>query len=196
MTIGEKIAELRRENKMTQRDLAEIINVSDKVISKWETGRTLPDVEAILRLSKTFNVSIAELFECIEKTDTNKAEEYNEERIWQYKKYSIIACFLYFLSQIFLWMNAFEWTHYTDIRDTIKFILFFLTIVFSSTSVIIELIQYVRLKTYAKGKYFQIEYNRILKKYSLIYIGIVISGVLIIVVSYFWFILSIKGIIL
>lgn len=196
MTIGEKIAELRRENKMTQRDLAEIINVSDKVISKWETGRTLPDVEAILRLSKTFNVSIAELFECIEKTDTNKAEEYNEERIWQYKKYSIIACFLFVLSQIFLWMNAFEWTHYTDIRDTIKFILFFLTIVFSSTSVIIELIQYVRLKTYAKGKYFQIEYNRILKKYSLIYIGIVISGVLIIVVSYFWFILSIKGIIL
>lgn len=188
MTIGEKIADLRRENKMTQRDLAEIINVSDKVISKWETGRTLPDVEAMLRLSKTFNVSIAELFECIEKTDTQKAEEYNEERIWQYKKYSIIACFLFVLSQIFLWMNAFEWTHYTDIRDTIKFILFFLTIVFSSTSVIIELIQYVRLKTYAKGKYYQIEYNSILRKYSLIYIGIVISSVLIIIVSYFWFI--------
>lgn len=188
MTIGEKIADLRRENKMTQRDLAEIINVSDKVISKWETGRTLPDVEAMLRLSKTFNVSISDLFECIEKTDTQKAEEYNEERIWQYKKYSIIACFLFVLSQIFLWMNAFEWTHYTDIRDTIKFILFFLTIVFSSTSVIIELIQYVRLKTYAKGKYYQIEYNRILRKYSLIYIGIVISSVLIIIVSYFWFI--------
>ena len=188
MTIGEKIADLRRENKMTQRDLAEIINVSDKVISKWETCRTLPDVEAMLRLSKTFNVSISDLFECIEKTDTQKAEEYNEERIWQYKKYSIIACFLFVLSQIFLWMNAFEWTHYTDIRDTIKFILFFLTIVFSSTSVIIELIQYVRLKTYAKGKYYQIEYNRILRKYSLIYIGIVISSVLIIIVSYFWFI--------
>ena len=188
MTIGEKIADLRRENKMTQRDLAEIINVSDKVISKWETGRTLPDVEAILRLSKTFSVSIAELFECIEKTDTNKAEEYNEERIWQYKKYSIIACFLFVLSQIFLWMNAVEWTHYTDIMDTIRFILFFLSIVLAFTSAVIEMIQYVRLKTYAKGKYFQIEYNRILKKYSLIYIGIVISSVLIIVVSYFWFI--------
>lgn len=196
MTIGEKIADLRRENKMTQRDLAEIINVSDKVISKWETGRTLPDVEAMLRLSKTFNVTIAELFECIEKTDTNKAEEYNEERIWQYKKYSIIACFLFVLSQIFLWMNAVEWTHYTDIRDTIKFILFFLTIVFSSTSVIIELIQYVRLKTYAQGKHYQNEYNRILKKYSLIYVGIVGSFVLLFVLIFLSFILSIKGIIL
>lgn len=196
MTIGEKIADLRRENKMTQRDLAEIINVSDKVISKWETGRTLPDVEAMLRLSKTFNVTIAELYECIEKTDTNKAEEYNEERIWQYKKYSIIACFLFVLSQIFLWMNAVEWTHYIDIRDTIKFILFFLTIVFSSTSVIIELIQYVRLKSYAKGKHYQNEYNRILKKYSLIYLGIVGSLILLFVVIFLSFILSIKGIIL
>lgn len=196
MTIGEKIADLRRENKMTQRDLAEIINVSDKVISKWETGRTLPDVEAMLRLSKTFNVTIAELYECIEKTDTNKAEEYNEERIWQYKKYSIIACFLFVLSQIFLWMNAVEWTHYIDIRDTIKFILFFLTIVFSSTSVIIELIQYVRLKSYAKGKHYQNEYNRILKKYSLIYLGIVGSFILLFVVIFLSFILSIKGIIL
>lgn len=196
MTIGEKIAELRRVNKMTQRDLAEIINVSDKVISKWETGRTLPDVEAILRLSKTFNVSIAELFECIEKTDTNKAEEYNEERIWQYKKYSIIACFLYFLSQIFLWMNAVEWTHYTDIMDTIRFILFFLSIVLAFTSAVIEMIQYVRLKTYAKGKHYQNEYNRILKKYSLIYLGIVSSFILLFVVIFLSFILSIKGIIL
>ncbi len=196
MTIGEKIADLRRENKMTQRDLAEIINVSDKVISKWETGRTLPDVEALLRLSKTFNVSIAELFECIEKTDTNKAEEYNEERIWQYKKYSIIACFLFSLSQIFLWMIAVEWTHYTDILDTIRFILFFLTIVLASTSVIIELIQYVRLKTYAKGKYYQNEYNRILKKYSMIYLGIVGSCILLFVLIFLSFILSIKGIIL
>ena len=38
MRIGEKIAEVRRLNKLTQRDLAEKLNVSDKVISKWETG--------------------------------------------------------------------------------------------------------------------------------------------------------------
>ena len=184
MTIGEKIADLRREGRMTQRDLAEIINVSDKVISKWETGRTLPDVESILRLSNAFNVSIAELFECIEKTDTQKAEEYNEERIWQYKKYSIIACFLFSLSQMVFWMNAVEWSHLPEIMDSIRFVLWFSSIVLASVSVIMEVTQYVRLKTYAKGKHYQNEYKCVLKKYSLIYIAVVSVEVLLFILIF------------
>ncbi|MBO5766770.1 MAG: helix-turn-helix transcriptional regulator, partial [Lentisphaeria bacterium] len=41
MSIGEKILELRKRNSMTQRELGERLNVSDKVISKWETGKSL-----------------------------------------------------------------------------------------------------------------------------------------------------------
>ena len=72
MRIGEKIAEVRRLNKLTQRDLAEKLNVSDKVISKWETGKSLPDVETMLKLSKILGISISELYECVEETDTEK----------------------------------------------------------------------------------------------------------------------------
>lgn len=166
MTIGEKIADLRREGRMTQRDLAEIINVSDKVISKWETGRALPDVESILRLSKAFNVSIAELFECIEKNDTDKAEEYNEERIWQYKKYSIISCFLLILSQVFIFLTIREWTYIAELRYTIYFLLEMLAIHTLFIALAFQVTQFIRLYSYAKGKHYQYEYRLTLKRYG------------------------------
>ena len=84
MCISEKIAQMRKMNNMTQKDLAEKLNISDKVISKWETGKCLPDVETMLKLSKVLDVSISELYECVEKSEKTTAEDYNEERIWQY----------------------------------------------------------------------------------------------------------------
>lgn len=40
---GQMIKELREKNKMTQQELADIINVSDKTVSKWECGKGFPD---------------------------------------------------------------------------------------------------------------------------------------------------------
>ena len=42
--IGKFIAELRKEKKLTQKDLADKLGVTDKAISKWENGRGMPDV--------------------------------------------------------------------------------------------------------------------------------------------------------
>lgn len=58
---GKIIKELRERKKLTQAELATMINVSDKTISKWETGKGLPDVTLIEPLSKALNVSIIEL---------------------------------------------------------------------------------------------------------------------------------------
>ena len=46
---------------MTQKELADKINVSDKTISKWETGKCLPDIGIIEELAKALSVSVAEL---------------------------------------------------------------------------------------------------------------------------------------
>ena len=56
--IGKFLAELRREKGMTQRQLAQKLRVSDKTISRWETGSYLPDAEMLLFLSEEFGVSI------------------------------------------------------------------------------------------------------------------------------------------
>ncbi len=58
---GNFIAELRKENKLTQKDLAAKINVSDKAVSRWETGKGYPDVTSLVSLSEYFGVSVNEL---------------------------------------------------------------------------------------------------------------------------------------
>lgn len=59
---GLTIKKLREKNKLTQSELADRLSVSDKAISKWETGRGYPDITLIEDIAKTFNVSITELF--------------------------------------------------------------------------------------------------------------------------------------
>lgn len=56
--IGKTIAALRKRANWTQHDLAKLLNVSDKTISKWETGNGLPDTAQFPHLAKAFGVSI------------------------------------------------------------------------------------------------------------------------------------------
>ena len=58
---GSFIARLRQERGMTQRQLAEALLVSDKAVSKWETGRGMPDIENLEALADALDVSVAEL---------------------------------------------------------------------------------------------------------------------------------------
>ena len=58
---GNFISELRKEKKLTQKELAEKINVSDKAVSRWETGKGYPDVTSLVSLSEYFGVSVNEL---------------------------------------------------------------------------------------------------------------------------------------
>ena len=61
-TINENIAKnitlLRKQNKWTQSDLAEQLNYSDKSISKWERGESIPDIEMLCKVAEIFKVNI------------------------------------------------------------------------------------------------------------------------------------------
>lgn len=59
--IGKFIAELRRKSGLTQEAWGEKIGVTNKTISRWETGNYMPDIEMLQLLSKEFKVSINEL---------------------------------------------------------------------------------------------------------------------------------------
>lgn len=58
---GKTIKELREKRQLTQKELAERIHVSDKTISKWETGKGLPDIGIVEELSKALSISVGEL---------------------------------------------------------------------------------------------------------------------------------------
>ena len=59
--IGSFIKELRIQKVMTQKDLAEQINCTDKAVSRWETGRGIPEVSLLMPLAKALDVSVNEL---------------------------------------------------------------------------------------------------------------------------------------
>ena len=60
-TFGSMIASLRKENGMTQLELAEKMNVTDKAVSKWERDLAFPDVQTLPKLEELFGVSVDDL---------------------------------------------------------------------------------------------------------------------------------------
>ena len=58
--FGHFLAQLRREKGMTQRELAATLYVSDKAVSKWERGLSVPDISLLVPLAEQLNVTVAE----------------------------------------------------------------------------------------------------------------------------------------
>lgn len=56
--IGKNIQYLRKEEKMTQQDLAIKLNYTAKAISKWERGESIPEIETLIKISNIFNVTL------------------------------------------------------------------------------------------------------------------------------------------
>lgn len=59
--LGLFVSQLRKEQHMTQKDLAEKLGVTDKAVSKWERGLSFPDISLLEPLAKTLDVSVMEL---------------------------------------------------------------------------------------------------------------------------------------
>ena len=59
MTLGERIASLRKEKNLSQEGLGELVGVSRQAVSKWEADRALPDVNNCVAMSRVFGISLA-----------------------------------------------------------------------------------------------------------------------------------------
>ena len=70
-SIGETIATLRKEKGMTQNELAEKMNVTDKAVSKWERDLSCPDINTISKLANILDVSVEELLKTKKKDEPN-----------------------------------------------------------------------------------------------------------------------------
>lgn len=73
--IGKFLASLRKENNLTQEDIAEKLNVNVKSVSRWENGRNLPDSSIMKEICKIYNVSINELFNGEKVKKSNKVRQ-------------------------------------------------------------------------------------------------------------------------
>jgi transcriptional regulator with XRE-family HTH domain len=72
--IGSFLKELRKERNLTQEDLAEQLNVSSRIISRWETGSNMPDIGMLVEIADFYDVSIPEII-----NGERKSENMNHE---------------------------------------------------------------------------------------------------------------------
>ena len=61
MQIGDKLRKAREEHQLTQLQVSEQLMVSRQTISNWETGKSLPDILSVLRISEVYQISLDEL---------------------------------------------------------------------------------------------------------------------------------------
>ena len=73
-SIGKMISLLRKEKGMTQSELAEKMNVTDKAVSKWERDLSCPDINTISKLADVLEVSVDELLQA-------KKKEYSDTKL-------------------------------------------------------------------------------------------------------------------
>lgn len=104
MKSGMIISDARKKLKMTQKDLADKLFVSDKAVSKWERGLCFPDISVLIPLTETLNISLYDLLrgekvnkEEVEETLKNTINYSNNELKRKKKKYIIISSISIFI---------------------------------------------------------------------------------------------------
>ncbi len=102
MSLGAFIAHLRKEKGLTQKQLSEILGVSDKTVSHWEREESSPDISILLLIAETFSITVDELLKgerTIENNSNNSVIDSNppppvlqpEDDFHKFKTYNIIA---------------------------------------------------------------------------------------------------------
>ena len=80
IAIGKFIAKKRKEKNFTQEQLAERLGVSNKTVSKWETGKCMPDYSVVKILCEELEITVAELMDG-EAADERSVRAYDDEQI-------------------------------------------------------------------------------------------------------------------
>jgi len=83
--IGKFIAECRKKENLTQMQLAEKLNITDRAVSKWETGKAMPDTAIMLELCEILKISVNDLL-CGEKIEMENKNPKNEQLLLDLSK--------------------------------------------------------------------------------------------------------------
>ena len=111
--IGSLLKELRKEKGLTQEQFAEIVNVSNRTVSRWENGNNMPDLDILIQISDYYEINLRELLEGERKSDKMnkeledtvlKAADYTNSETERYTKrifwLLLIGAVLWFISHL------------------------------------------------------------------------------------------------
>lgn len=166
---GKFIAECRKKSGYNQKELAEKLNITDKAVSKWETGRSSPDVSLLMPLSEMLNVSVAEILNG-EKISQEEISTVSNEIIVKSLKKSksrillAIILVLVLLIGIFLSYPIYQYANSISVNDD-----YAVKALFRDKLDIENIFQYPCSKYAVKGKYTAYLYHDDEKAYMLLF---------------------------
>ena len=134
---GQFIAELRKEQQLTQQELAERIGVSNKTVSKWECGNGMPDISSIIPLCQVLNITVNELIAGERLTQENYSQKADEnmmhfmEKEEKQQKKSTLFSLIFITASVwyFLWFTIFScfgnsmWSRFIDVGGLVSMVL-------------------------------------------------------------------------
>lgn len=102
MIIAGNIGQLRRDAGMTQLELAEYLNYTDKAVSKWERGESIPDVVTLKALADRFSVTVDYLLRADHPVETEIRREYTKRQKRNHALITAMSCVLVWLVAAFV----------------------------------------------------------------------------------------------
>ena len=116
MNLGDKILKIRKDNKMSQEQFSEMLNVTRQTVSNWENGKNYPDIETLIIISDKFNVSLDILL----KGDKEMIKDINK-KTKNNKALKIIIAVLIAIIVLFVGLKIYETVdYYLEINDIDK----------------------------------------------------------------------------
>lgn len=191
MSIGEIILERRKELQMTQKELAERLNVTDKTVSRWECGINLPDVAMLKSIASVLDVDITYFYEDVQPKEINETEEYDYDVIRKFKTGAILPfAFLFVALVIAVLVETYTWRineplfFMSNINSIVRYVfetnifnqwaklgmLWMLAVAMTVVSIYLYLKNSISFTYFYKQKRFQTLYISIHKKIKIPYI--------------------------
>jgi len=166
------ISSRRKELKLTQKELAEILNVSDKTISKWEVGINFPDITMLAPLANALDVNVTQLLGAKDLNEPNNEKKDIEDicKIYNFETKNIYAYILILIGFIISILSSAD----DGIISSLSSFIIGLSIVFLSLVFII--INYKNFHKFYKEKFFIEKYDKILYKQLLYFFTIFYSS--------------------
>ena len=152
--FGDFIKELRKEKQLTQKELGEKLNITDKAISKWERGLSFPDIAVLKDLAEFFEIDISELLNGergkkqeidIEKAIKEAIENYKnieEKKVQKVKKRIGVISIIIFVFALILqivYLIIFKRHNYEYVIDALEYIINQIMILSATSSIILLL---------------------------------------------------------
>lgn len=161
--FGKFIQKLRKEKNMTQKQLGEKLNITDKAISKWERGLSFPDISMLNSIGETFDITVTELLNCeigvkneidVEKAiqeaveKITKSQEKKKNKLKKLKKVSSIISVIIFICCLIIqlvYLFVLKPRNYEYVLDILYYIINELIII-SATLISILIIKKSKIK--------------------------------------------------